>query len=738
MKKIFLHIILLFVASSPICQTIENFTGLKSGGQIPADFTVLSTDKFSHDYVTNEDWALKKDFFLGTRFFIDDLLLSGNVIFNEPLSSYVSQVAHYVLGESDDLKNKLRFYVIKTTAANAFSTDQGILFFTTGLLARLENEAQLAFVIAHEVSHYVLHHVREKYIARKNLSYSTGRYGQQTYRDGIVTLSIYNRELELEADNMGIQYFLKTEYDINEIYASFEVLLRSYLPFKEEIFDLNYFNSDLLKIPTSYFPDKITEVTADPHFDNEESTHPNIATRIDRAKEFIDSATTNGIKKFHISKDTFFLVQTLARFEIVNLHLADRMYGDALYDCYILEHEFPNNRFLELSKVKAWYGLVKYKNHNRYSEVASEADKIEGESSILHGLLHTLSKTELNIIAFRQCYDIAGKYPQDSIFSKYLIDLKKELAINSGLNPSDLKNIRYENSIEKQEYFEFSFSDSIHEENFVLDSSNYEKDSSLFLNTDTIDLSISEKEFSLYALSDLVSKNNLISELHSIRTNHQKKVLQDSLDALEYVAAKKEQDAHLGIKKIIVVDPIYENYGLDSEKKLIKSESKKVKISSIYETKYKNLDLETVLLDSKILRDKEVEKFNDIALINSWSYELAQHKGLDMMTSSHDRMSELTHRYGTSHFLFTGIYSFKEQHEWNNIHMVLFLTFYGAPFALMDIMIVHNDFEFVAIEIDADTDRIEFVQAEQVNLKSLNKTLAVYIYDVLYQINSHK
>ena len=138
---------------------------------------------------------------MSTRFVIDKILLSGNVLFNEELTNYVDKVAKYVLRREKELYNKLQFYVLKSNSVNAFSTDQGIIFVTTGLLAQLENEAQLGYVLSHEIAHYTQHHVRDGYVERQNIKNGKGKYRRLSYDDKISELSVYSK------DNDNLLYF---------------------------------------------------------------------------------------------------------------------------------------------------------------------------------------------------------------------------------------------------------------------------------------------------------------------------------------------------------------------------------------------------------------------------------------------------------------------------------------------------------------------------------------------------
>lgn len=109
----------------------------------------MSKDKYAEDKGANNEKSLDADFFLSTRFLVVELLLSGKVLFNAPHSNYLNKVAKYLLKHEDGLNDQLRFYILKSNFVNAFSSDKGIIVFTTGLPGQLENEAQLACVIAH-------------------------------------------------------------------------------------------------------------------------------------------------------------------------------------------------------------------------------------------------------------------------------------------------------------------------------------------------------------------------------------------------------------------------------------------------------------------------------------------------------------------------------------------------------------------------------------------------------------
>ena len=157
MKTIALLFTLSLSLSLP-AQKYKDYTPLRSTGTIPSDFTTLSSVKFRADvkeekmnsknhYVDNT----KEEFLLKSNFIIDELLMSGRVLFNDSVTEYVNKVAAMVMANEPDLREKLRFYVLKSSITNAFTTNQGIIFVTLGLISQLENEAQLGFILCHEI-----------------------------------------------------------------------------------------------------------------------------------------------------------------------------------------------------------------------------------------------------------------------------------------------------------------------------------------------------------------------------------------------------------------------------------------------------------------------------------------------------------------------------------------------------------------------------------------------------------
>lgn len=108
-----------------------------------------------------EAWKDSEERAVGDGIAIQLAAASGGLVTDWRVTEYLNDVANVVGLEGQRRENKgnrgqdRRFVVglLKTGEINAFACPGGFIFITKGLLARLHNEAELAFVLAHEVAH---------------------------------------------------------------------------------------------------------------------------------------------------------------------------------------------------------------------------------------------------------------------------------------------------------------------------------------------------------------------------------------------------------------------------------------------------------------------------------------------------------------------------------------------------------------------------------------------------------
>ncbi|MEM7245298.1 MAG: tetratricopeptide repeat protein [Acidobacteriota bacterium] len=131
---------------------------------------------------------------------------------------------------ADDYQ-RFRFGVVRDPVPNAFALPDGQIYVNSGLLALLENEAQLAAVLAHECMHVEGHHsviharqARKKSGAMVALGIGLGTVGNLINIALLRSVIGFGRNLEEEADYHAFPRLLEAGYDPRELPRIFELL----------------------------------------------------------------------------------------------------------------------------------------------------------------------------------------------------------------------------------------------------------------------------------------------------------------------------------------------------------------------------------------------------------------------------------------------------------------------------------------------------------------------------------
>jgi predicted Zn-dependent protease len=147
------------------------------------------------------------------------------------LQAYVDGVGQKLVAQST-LTGSYRFVVLDTPIANAHAV-AGYIFVTRGLLALLDDEAELAAALGHEVGHLVERHAAQRSRVRQGVldaavdaAVTTGSIsvGRSVARDGLLALRRYSREQELEADKIGVSLLARAGYRGNAMVSLIDKL----------------------------------------------------------------------------------------------------------------------------------------------------------------------------------------------------------------------------------------------------------------------------------------------------------------------------------------------------------------------------------------------------------------------------------------------------------------------------------------------------------------------------------
>lgn len=169
----------------------------------------------------------------------------GLVLHDADLQAYIDSAGNRVLDHRPvPEKVTYRFLVLRDANVNAFALPNGSVYITTGLLALLENEAQLAGVLGHETAHIYERHpylenrsMRKKTVASEIIGAAAacvpGGYAAWLASAAAANVSTlllvesiygYSRELESQADRDGLAAMAVAGYNPHAMAVAFELL----------------------------------------------------------------------------------------------------------------------------------------------------------------------------------------------------------------------------------------------------------------------------------------------------------------------------------------------------------------------------------------------------------------------------------------------------------------------------------------------------------------------------------
>ena len=128
------------------------------------------------------------------------------------------------------------FRLVDSDVVNAFAVPGGFVYFTRGIMAHFNNEAQFAGVLGHEIGHVTARHTvaqqSKQQVAQIGLiggmilSPELASQGQ-TLMQGMQLLFLkFGRDAETQSDQLGAKYSTAIGYDANEMAGFFETLSR--------------------------------------------------------------------------------------------------------------------------------------------------------------------------------------------------------------------------------------------------------------------------------------------------------------------------------------------------------------------------------------------------------------------------------------------------------------------------------------------------------------------------------
>lgn len=707
---------------------------------MPAEFFEYSFQKVDRDL---DDFQIdglsakkRKKFIKGVHYGIDQMLHSGKVLYGDPISDYVTKIGKRLVSNRPELQD-LRFYTLRTNIVNALSTHQGIIFVTQGLRAQIENEAQLAFILAHEIAHYTENHVVQSYVDRVDLSKS--RVNQE---NKIRTLNQYSRDKEFEADEIGIEIYHSAGYSKEGLYGMFDVLAYSYLPFELKDIPNSYWNTDLLFIPEYLLSDEYPEISFDKDYDDSKSSHPNIHSRSEQLDAKVNSYSRWGDINNHFSEDEFLIIRNLCRFEGVRNDLSNFRYAEALYSIFLLEEEYPDNLYLDRCKAQAWAGLVAGKADGRFTDHVTRPNLVQGPAYKMHYFLRKMTKKQLYTVGLRMVKDLEKARKGDAEI-KAILDYTIEILAGERLfDIADYKDVPFEYAKELlNNQMENEGADGEIDDSYTSESSSTSKfDRIRRSKTDTV-TKIADRDFHLHALSDLVNDSYFIGKLNDYRQKARlKKEEQERFEAMNPILQKQEMDKRreeqlkLGLENLILLEPQIRKLNLQNRFRPVKTEKLQIKLHEIVEEFESVPELDVHRISRAKYKQEGTIMYNERAALINALMQMAEYPNSKIFPVDYAIYNEIINRYSTNKVAFVLIES-----QFNNPLNIGSIMYYllFPPYALFDLpMQMTRMFEASFNVLVFDMESFEVNAFAQNNFLGItNKaTLHAMLYDLVHSM----
>ena len=361
----------------------NNYQIQRCVGSLPKGFNAESSvkaqekmDEIDNMNIKPKEKDLRKQHVILTTFLIDAFLTSGDVLFGDPMTDYVSRVADHILEQEPVLRGELQFFILKSNTPNALATGNGMIFVTTGLLARIENEAQLAFILCHEIQHYKLKHSLLQYKQARKLE-EEGRYADLNTDQKIRKFYHFSILNESEADAKGYALFATTRYAKNQPVKAFENTKYFDYPFLDIKLDYKHFEDSVFRFDSIFVRNYNKKAKSggslykETGFITEKSkkgsgsyskmhTHPSLETRIEAINKLMGKDTSNGVL-FYLSESEFRTVQRQARCEELYLQIRAADFGNSYYLAVAMDSAYGKTLYTQRIKAMSLYGLAKHK-----------------------------------------------------------------------------------------------------------------------------------------------------------------------------------------------------------------------------------------------------------------------------------------------------------------------------------------------------------------------------------------
>lgn len=759
-------------------QTTGNFEPVSSKGTIPSELLKSKSKKIKEaiesakkNATTTKKSKQKKleSYEASNAFLIDELMFSGDVLYNDIYGVYLNKIKDELLAHDEELRNSIKVYTLKSPVANAFTFNDGKVFFNIGLFAYMKTEAEVAFVLAHEISHYTSKHSLKRF--EKTTEINTK--GEIRKKSEFYEVNQFSQEQEKEADKKALEIFYKSKYRLSNALTTMEELERTDYPIFDYKFPREMISNSKLVFNNKFELDSIKPIVlsslkvAEEQEEKEKKAKEELENKDKRKKldkkkkeekekkltkaaktakdkdaenEYVEEKETkdeyNPLESTHpesplrkkILMDNLkadkkdetvgedYVVYTQAEFddlkmkskvEVTREFLLSHNYELASYYAGGLLQQDSNNFYYKKLFAKALGGFALYSNHN-WSYVHYRFNKMKGHYSDYLFMMYMMRKTDKALFlttALNYCYKEFKANPNDPELNTICVALTNRLNDEFKIDHKFFKDIE----ISKEKFTGEKPKKEVYKK---------EKPSITYTNSK----SKSKKKEKTEKRDDLVKaslveyeNDDLFKNLFEEGKNYEK--TRKALTEDEIKFKKFIEKNNVGtIKKVLVYQPQFSKYKkIDiTSDKLAKYEKRADEFRGQIEEAASLAGVEVEFLDSRGLTEKDVDKLNDIMRLQEYANNMTNNDILYKPNFLDIGFTDsLREKYKTDHIMLLSAKPIR-----NSLALPIIYTIFGfIPYTIPELLMGGSAFNFFAATLNLSTGDVDYAHEYSFKMK---------------------
>ncbi|MEP7376638.1 MAG: M48 family metalloprotease [Chitinophagaceae bacterium] len=341
---------------------------------------------------------------------------------------YLQSVVQKIISANVELKKTdARVVFSRDWWPNAYSMGDGTIAINAGLVVFMDNEAELVFVLSHELAHYFLDHTGsaiKKYVETVNsesfqkelkrlakTEYGVNRQLEELSKSFAFSSRRHTRENEAAADRLAFSFMKKTGYDCGAIKTSLELLDKIddsllYKPLAlQQVFNFNEypFKKKWIQKESSIFS-QLDENDSPLTLKEKDSlkTHPDCTQRISLLNDSIQAIPAG--KKFLVNEELFRQLKKNFFIEMTEQCFRDKNLGRNLYYSLLLLQVQENTPLAVYSVARGLNRIYEYqKNHQLGTKIDAVSKSYPDEYNQLLRMLDQLRLDEIANVNYYFC-----------------------------------------------------------------------------------------------------------------------------------------------------------------------------------------------------------------------------------------------------------------------------------------------------------------------------------------------